>query len=271
MNITSPCCHLEEGGAYSTSAHSFVFPAAAVAGHAAAVARPQRGVAAHAGRQQRQTHQRRPAQAEALVAGVAGARVRVIPLRVRHAVIQQAVGAPHEADPPDAGLNGVWCFLATSPPVVLVVEHVLTVNAARALAVLLPPLAFGLEGSRLHRHHRPVAAAQLQAAWFAVAGSLHLAAEWVRVGVVMFGRLALGEVDVSVEVFGLAEFVPCGVGVAVILVAGEPGPLARVDAHNLFLLHLEADVTREHVHRLQGHTDGDDAESANTRSRNQCK
>lgn len=53
------------------SAHSFVLAPAAVAGHPAAVASTQGGVAAHAGGQQRQPNQGQPAQAEALVAGVA--------------------------------------------------------------------------------------------------------------------------------------------------------------------------------------------------------
>lgn len=247
-----PVVSYEVGGACDASAHGFVFPAAAVAGHAAAVARPQGGVAAHARRQQRQTHQRRPAQAEALVAGVAGARVGVVALGVGHAVVEQAVGAPHEANAPDAGLDGVGRLLAATSPVVLVVEHVLTVNAARSLAVLLPPLPFGLQSARLHRHHRPAPAAQLQTARLTVADPLHVAAERVRVRVVVFGRrLALGEVNVSVQAVGLVEFVPGGDVVAVIPVAGEQGSLARVDANDLLLLQLETDVARKHVHGLE--------------------
>lgn len=234
----------------NASADSFVFPAAAAAGHAAAVARSEGRVAAHTRRQQRQTDQRCPTQAEALIACVAGARVRVIALRVRHTVVQQAVRAPQEANPPDAGLNGVGCFLAAAPPIVFMVEHVLTVDAARALAVLLTSLAVRLQSSRLHHHHRSVAATELQAAGFAVAPSLHLAAQWIRVGVVRLGRLALGEVYIGVRIVGLGEFVSWGVGVAVVPVAGEPGLLSRVDANDFLLLHLEADMTGEHVHCL---------------------
>lgn len=243
------------GGACGTSAHSFVLAAAAVAGHAAAVARPEGGVAAHAGRQQRQSHQRRPAQAEALVAGVAGTRVRVISFRVRHAVVQQAVGAPHEAHPPDAGLDGVWRLLAAAPPIFLMVKHVLTINAARPLAVLFPPLAFGLQRLWLQHHHRPAAVAQSQAARFTTAASLHVTAQRVRIAVVGFRRLSLGKACVGVEVVWWGEFVPCGVDVAVIPVAGEPGSLPWVDVYELLLLllllHLETDVTRKHVQSLQ--------------------
>lgn len=228
-----------------------VLPAAAVAGHATAVARPKRGVATHAGRHQRQADQRRPAQAEALVAGVAGARVRVVALRVRHAVVQQAVGAPHEADPPDAGLDGVGRLLAPAPPIVLVVEHLLTVNATETLPVLHVTLAFGRRRSRLQRHHRPAAAARLQAARFAVVASLHTAAQRVRVRVVVFGRPALGEAHAGVRVVRLREFVTSGVGVTVVLVAREPGPLTGADANDLLLLQREVGVTRKDVDRLR--------------------
>lgn len=141
------------GGASQLSAHSLVFPAAAVAGHATVVAGSQGSVAAHAGRHQGQTYERHPAQAEALVAGVAGARVGVVTLRVRHAVVQQAVSAPHEADPSDAGLDGVRRLLAAPPPIVLLAEYVLTVNAAERRRLLCFSFAFGWKRLWRQRHH----------------------------------------------------------------------------------------------------------------------
>lgn len=69
----------------------------------------------------------------------------------------------------------------------------------------------------------------------------------------MFGWLALGEVYVGIGIVRLGKFVTCGVGMAVVLIASEPGSLTGVDANNLLLLHLEADVTRKHVDCLQGH------------------
>lgn len=133
------------------------------------------------------------------------------------------------------------------------IEHVLTVNAARALAVLLPPLAFGLQGLRLHRHYGSVAAVQLQATGFAVTAPLPVTAQRVRVGIVVFRWLTLCKMYIRVKVVRLSDFVTCGAGMAVILIAGEPCSFAGVDAYDLFLLHLEAGVTREHVHRLQRH------------------
>lgn len=102
----------------------------AATGHPAAVARPQRGVAAHTWCQQGQRHKCRPTQAKTLVTGVTRARVREVAFGVRHAVVEQAVGTPHEADPPDAGLNGVRRLLAATPAVLLLVKQILAVDAA---------------------------------------------------------------------------------------------------------------------------------------------
>lgn len=141
------------------SSDGLVLSSAATAGHAAAVAHVQRRVAAQTGRQHRQTQQGRPAKAETFLAGVARARVRVVALRVGHAVVEHAVGAPHEAHPVDAGPNGVRRVVAVSAAVLLVVEHVPAVNAARSLSVLFPSLALELEHPRLGGHHFTVAVA----------------------------------------------------------------------------------------------------------------
>lgn len=113
-------------------------------------------------------------------------------------MVQHAVGTPHEADPSDAGLNRVWRLMAATPPIFMVAEHVLTVNAARALAVLFLPLTFVREPPRLQCHRRPGSVTQLHAVLFPTTASLHIAPQGVRVCVAVFVRLALGEVYIGV-------------------------------------------------------------------------
>lgn len=71
-------------------------------------------------------------------------------------MIEHAVGAPHEAGPVDAGPDGVGGVVALPAPVLLVVEHVPAVDAARSLSVLFPSLALELERPRLGGHYAPV-------------------------------------------------------------------------------------------------------------------
>lgn len=165
-------------------------------------------------------------------------------------MVQHAVGTPHEADPSDAGLNRVRRLMAATPPIFMVAEHVLTVNAARALAVLFLPLTFVREPPRLQRHRRPGSIAQLHVVLFPTTASLYIAPQGVRVCVAVFVRLTLGEVYIGVAVVWV-QFVPGTVGVAVILVAREPGSLSRVDAYDFLLVHLEADMTWKRVRPLQ--------------------
>lgn len=156
------------------SADSLVLSSAATAGHAAAVAQVQRRVAAQTGRQHRQTQQGRPAKAETFLAGVARARVRVVAFRVGHAVVEHAVGAPHKADPVNAGPDGVGGVVALSASVLLVVEHVPTVDAARSLSVLFPSLALEFERSRLGGHHFAAATAMALEVALAEVGAGHV-------------------------------------------------------------------------------------------------
>lgn len=127
------------------SPRGLVLAPATAAGLATVVAGAQRQVAAHAGRDEGERHQGQPAQAELLVRSVAGAGVGEVALRVGHAVVQHALGTQHAAHFIDALLYWVGRVLALPPPVVFVVEHLPTVDAPRALAVLSPPPAlFGV-------------------------------------------------------------------------------------------------------------------------------
>lgn len=190
--------------ASSASAGGFVSGAAAVARDGTAMAGTQRCVAAHAGRDERQAEQREPAQDETPVTGVAGAGFRILALGVGHAVVQQAVGAPHEAHAPYERHHRVGRFLALPSPVLRRAEHVPAVHAAHALVLRAP------RGPRLTRHH-----AAADARFPVVSGE----PVRVRVRVVMFGRFALGEGDVSVRRLRAQEFVGACGSVTVVLVA----------------------------------------------------
>lgn len=121
------------------SSGGLVLAAAAVAGLSAVVTGPQRWVAAHAGCYYGEAEKCQPAHAELLFAGIARARVREVALRVGHAVVQHALGTQHAAHLVDALLDGVRSVLALPTSVLLVVEHLTAIYAARALAVLPPP------------------------------------------------------------------------------------------------------------------------------------
>ncbi len=195
----------EISAVWSGSACGLMLPPTAPAGLSAAVAGAQRWVAAHARRQQRQPQQRQPAHTELLLAGVAGARVREVSLRVGHAVVQHALGAQHAAQPVDALLDGVGRVGALTPLVVLVVEHLAAVDAARALSVLASPAA-----RRLLRLDRVLGV-------------------WLGEGGGGVGLLAL-------RVLLPQHWVP------VVLVASDEDVLARVDADDLLLVHVKAHV-----------------------------
>lgn len=128
------------------SAGGLVFATAAVAGLSAVVTRPQWWVAAHAGCYDGEAEKRQPAHTELLFAGITRARVREVALWVGHAVVQHALCTQHAAHLVDALLNGVRRILALPTSVLLVVEHLTAIYAARALAVFpSPPRLLGLK------------------------------------------------------------------------------------------------------------------------------
>lgn len=217
-----------------------VLPAATVACDATAVACLKWHVAAHAGHQERQSQKRQPAQTETLFAGIARARVRIVALRVRHAVVKEAVCAPHEAHPPNARLHGVRSFLAASSPVFRWAEHGLAVDTPQALPSVVHA---SWQPFRRQRPGLPSDYAPADAR-FAPAGHVPIPTEGVRVSVVVFGWFALREEYVSVRAIRPQRFVACrSGGVAVVLVARQPRAFAGVDPNDLFLLLVKPDVT----------------------------
>lgn len=165
-------------------------------------------------------------------------------------MVQHALGAQHAADFVDALLDGVGGVLALPPPVVLVVEHLPTVDAPRALAVLAPsPALLGLEQGRgLSLDGRVLAQAEPQTCSDAHTGA------GVRVpnGTLVEEVLALltvqfveGGGEVQALAFGL--LLPHD-GVAVVLIAADEHVLAWVDANDLLFVYVETDVTS----RLEG-------------------
>lgn len=205
-----------------------MFASAAATRLSAAVAGAQRRVTAHAGRDERQSQQRQPTHAELLVAGVAGARVREVSLRVGHAVVQHALGTQHAAHLVDALLDGVGGVLTLTPLVVLVVEHLTAVNAAGALAVLSSPAGH----LRLQQRGRLLGLNRVFATRPRALGIQKLTLPPIR----------LGEGGDEVRFLALRVSLPKD-GVAVVFVASDENVFAGVDANNLLVVHLKADVT----------------------------
>lgn len=205
-----------------------MFAPAAATRLSAAVAGTQRRVTAHAGRHERQSQQCQPAHTELLLAGVAGARVREISLRVGHAVVQHALGTQHAAHLVDALLDGVGGVLTLAPPVVLVVEHLAAVNAAGALAVLAPPAG----RLRLRQRGRLLGLNRVFAVRPRALGIQELA----------FPPIRLGEGGDEVRFVTLHVSFPKD-GVSIVLVASDENVSAGIDSHDLLVVHLKADVT----------------------------
>lgn len=239
----------EEEGKEATESHGrFVLPAAAPAHHSAVVAGPKGQVTAHTGGQERQGNKSHPPEAKLLVASVARARVCVVPLGVRHTVIEHAVRTPHTAHAADASSHGVGRVLTVAPPVLLVVEHVPAVLAPGALAVLLPPP--GLAPGRLGLDHAAPAP-------FGVLAEAKVRGVHVRVIVVVLGDVALGEAHVRVGVVRRVRGLAPHGRVPVVLVARQPDLLPRVDAHDLLVVVGEAHLAVGPRHRLpreKGHS-----------------
>lgn len=82
----------------------------------------QRQVAAHAGHEERQGQQRQPAGAAQRVrvaphGVIAGARLPELSLRVRHAVVEQALRAPHAGPLAEAVQGRIWGVPAAAPTI----------------------------------------------------------------------------------------------------------------------------------------------------------
>lgn len=109
---------------------------AAAAPLAAAQAGAQRQVAAHAGHEERQGEEGQPAGAAQGVRVaphrvIARARLPELALGVRHAVVEQALGAPHTGPLAQAVQGGVGRVPAAAPPILRGAEHGAAVDAAR--------------------------------------------------------------------------------------------------------------------------------------------
>lgn len=104
------------------SSDRLVLTPAAAAPLSTAQAGAQRQVAAHAGHEERQGQQRQPAGAAQGVrvaphGVIAGARLPELSLRVRHAVVEQALRAPHAGPLAEAVQGRVGGVSAAAPPV----------------------------------------------------------------------------------------------------------------------------------------------------------
>lgn len=232
------------------SPRGLVLAPTAAAGLATVVAGAQRQVAAHAGRNEGQCHQGQPAQTELLVGRVTWAGVREVALGVWHAVVQHALRAQHAADFVDALLDWVRGVLALPPPVVFVVEHLSTIDAPRALAVLSPPPAFlGLQQGRGLGLDGCVLAQTKPHTWSNAHAGARVGVPTGTIGEEVFTLLSVHLVEGGGEVQVLA------VGlrfphdrVAVVLVATDEHVFARIDANDLLFVYLKTDVTS----RLKG-------------------
>lgn len=165
-------------------------------------------------------------------------------------MVQHALGTQHAADFVDALLDWVGGVLALPPPVVFVVEHLPTVDAARALTVLSSPTALlGLQqGRRLSLDGCVLTQTQPH-----TCSNSHTRA---RVGVPTraIGEKVLALLTVQfvegggeVQVLAVSLLFPHD-RMAVILVAADEHVFAWVDANNLLFVHVKTDMTS----RLKG-------------------
>lgn len=168
-------------------------------------------------------------------------------------MVQHALGTQHAADFVDALLDRVRGVLALPSPVVFVIEHFPTVDAPRTLAILSPPPALLRlqQGGGLSLNGCVLAQTEPH-----TCSNAHTRA---RVGV---PTRAIGE-----EVLALltVQFVEGGGEVhvlavrllfphdrvAVVLIATDEHVFAWVDANDLLLIHVKADMTSRFKRDLQ--------------------
>lgn len=159
-------------------------------------------------------------------------------------MVQHALGTQHAADFVDALLDWVGGVLALPPPVVFVVEHLPTVNAARALAVLSSPSAFlglqqgrglGLDGRVLEPQPHTCSNSQTRA-------RVRVPTRTVGEEVLALLTVQFMEGGGEVQVLAISVLFPHD-RVTVILVSTDEHVLAWVDANNLLLVHAKTNMT----------------------------
>lgn len=160
-------------------------------------------------------------------------------------MVQHALGAQHAADFVDALLDRVGGVLALPPPVVFVVEHLPTVDAARTLAVLSPPPALlGLEQGRGLSFDGCVLA-QTQAHTCSNAHArarVGVPTRTVGEGVLELLTVQFVEAGGEVQVLAVGLLLPHD-RVAVVLVAADEHVFTWVDANDLLFVHVKTDMT----------------------------
>ncbi len=163
-------------------------------------------------------------------------------------MVQHALGAEHAADFVDALLDRVGGVLALPPPVVFVVEHLPTVDAARTLAVLSPPPAFlGLhQGRGLSLDGCVLAQTQPHTCSNA---HTRVGVPTGAIGEEVLALLTVQFVEAGgeVQVLMVALVFPHG-RVAVVLIAADEHVFAWVDANDVLIVHVKTDMTS----RLKG-------------------
>lgn len=160
-------------------------------------------------------------------------------------MIQHALGTKHAADFVNALLDRVGGILALPPPVVFVVEHLSTVNAARALAVLSSPTTLlGLQkGRRLSLNGHVLAQPQPH-----TCSNAHPGAR-VRVSTGAIREEVLKLLTVQfVEGGGEVHVLTVGIEsahdrVAVVLIALDEHVFTWVDANDLLFVNAKTDPT----------------------------
>lgn len=206
-----------------------MFPAAAPAHDSAVVTSPQRWITAHTRGDKGQGDKGQPPEAKLVIIGIARTRVHIISFGVRHAVIQHSICAPHTADSADAAPHSVRRVLALTPPVFIMAEHVPAIDASRPLPVFLPPPLFAPGGLGLYHSA------------FDIVPQVEVRVAYVRVSVIVFGRLAFGKPNVRVPVVWV-NVLPPHWGMAVVLVTRHPDLFPGVDPYDFFIVIREADV-----------------------------
>lgn len=160
-------------------------------------------------------------------------------------MVQHALSAQHAADFVDALPDGVGGVLALPPPVVFMVEHLPTVDAARTLPVLSSPSALlGLEqGGGLSLDGCVLAQTQPHTCSNAHTRT-RVGVPTGAIGEEVLALLTVQFVEGGGEVQVLAvSFLFPHDRVTVVLIAADEHVFAWVDANDLLIVHVKADMT----------------------------